>query len=102
MPNKELLLQYATLKEKQKQIESEIEMLKESVLAEIHSIIGETDQNVNLEGRGTFVITKKKKWEYSDSVKQQEKTLKNMKDDEERTGEAAYTIQEVLMYKASE
>jgi len=100
MPNKELLLQYATLKEKQKAIETEIEMLKESVLAEIRSIVGESDQNVALEGRGTFVITKKKKWEYSDLVKRLERELKNNKDDEERTGEARFTIQEILMYKA--
>lgn len=102
MPNKELLLQYANLKIKQKAIEQELEMLKAQTLAEVLSITGGEDQPVALsELPGfSFSLANYKTWVYTQFVKDSEAALKERKAEEQKTGEATFTEEPQLRFNS--
>lgn len=89
MPNKEILIQYATLKLQAKKIEDELEMLKAQVQAEVEAIIGTSDQQVTLSdlpGVSLSLAKARAKWEYTPQTRAAEEALKETKKEEEQTG----------------
>ena len=95
--NRTLLEQYATLKIKQKQIEAELDMMQPQVLTEIRAI--SVDQPVMLENVGTYSITKKKKWQFSEAVMDLKVKVTDMETQEKADGTAKFEEQEVLVFR---
>lgn len=93
--NKENLNRYAELKAQAKAIESEIEDLKPGILADMKA--AEADK-VDHEA-GSFVITKKKSWKFSDKVDAMKDAVKNLEADEKADGTATFEETEILMFK---
>ncbi len=91
MPNKELLLQYANLKIKEKAIAAELELLKETVQKEVEALIGPDSEQVALSDLPGFSFSLAKarpKWEYSAATKAMQEDLKSIQDEEVQTGKA--------------
>lgn len=93
--NKENLDRYAELKAQIKDIESEIEELKPGILADMKA--AEADK-IDHEA-GSFVITKKKSWKFSDKVDAMKDAVKNLEADEKADGTATFEETEILMFK---
>ena len=95
--NKPLLEQYAQLKIKEKQIESEMEMIKEQVLKEVKSI--SVDQPVQVGEFGTFSITMKKKWQFSEELLDMKVKVTQKEKQEQQDGTATFEETEILVFK---
>lgn len=92
MPNKDLLIQYLTLKTQAKKIDEEIELIKIQVQAEVESLLdGSEAEQVTLQEFPDISLSLAKaraKWQYSPTVQDLESDLKEMKKTEEQTGKA--------------
>ncbi len=94
---KELLERYASIKERQKRDEEELESLSNEITLKI------TEQGadkINADGIGTFTIAKRKLWKYSEQVEHTFDQLKSMKDEEQANGEATFIENPYLIFKA--
>lgn len=87
-------LKYAELKDKIKYLTAQAKELEPEVMAEMKD-----QEKVKLE-IGTFYIATKKKWEYSDKVRETEMRVKVLKKKEEEEGTATFTESKVLNYKS--
>lgn len=95
--NKPLLEQYAQLKLKQRQIEDELDMLKIQALQEVKAI--STDQPVQVGELGTFSITKKKIWQFSEEVMDLKVKVSDLETKEKQDGTAKFEEQDILVFK---
>lgn len=96
---KEILRNYASLKERISKLEDEIDLLKpqiEVIIVELNP----TDNIVEAEW-GMFSLVPKRKYTYTEATKEAEKALKARKADEEATGEATYTVNPYVLFKAA-
>lgn len=96
---KATLKHYASLKAQIAQLEDQIDMIRPEVEV-IITEINPTDNIVESEW-GTFSLVPKRKYEYTEDTKEAEKALKNRKAKEEATGEATYTVNPYVLFKAS-
>lgn len=89
--------QYAELKNKISQIELSLKALQPDILA----MIEEAGQDVKVTGVGTFSRSERKTWTYSQFVQDSEKSLKERKKEEEKSGEATFEVTTVFpIFKA--
>lgn len=94
--NKELYQKYADLKNQLSKLEEEAEIVKVSIMedmkeAEVEKVEAEY---------GSFTITSRKNWAYTDKVKGLETTLKATKKEEEEKGLATASITNSLLFKS--
>lgn len=91
MPNKELLITYAQNKLKISELEKDNEFIKDQVLKEVHALIGDTDQKLELTefpGCSYSLAKARAKWDYTAETKAAEEALKATKKEEEQLGKA--------------
>lgn len=99
---RELWLQYGALKIKAKQIEDEMDMIKELVVKEVIAERGDTKEPITLKELPgyTFNITTKTTYKYSDYVQASDLALKERKKEEEQKGwYLDKTEQQILVFK---
>lgn len=96
MSDKEILQKYAEIKQKISAYEEEADLLRGDVMDAIQRI-NPTDGIVESEF-GSFVIVQKRKYEYSDTIKDIENNLKQAKKEAEAKGEATYVVQPYLKF----
>lgn len=82
---KELFITYAKLKAAEKELKAQIDEMSPQVL----EAMGDNDE-VELEGYGTFVRANRRSWTYPQPIQQAEADLKVAKKTSEQTGEASY------------
>jgi hypothetical protein len=99
--NKDLLLEFASLKIQEKDIQDKLNLLKDKALSEIQLIQGSTKQPVTLSElpRYAFSVMDKKTWAYSPTCKEFEDQLKGLKKQEEADGTATFETQNFLIFK---
>jgi len=95
--NKDLLQQYANLKEQEKVIADEIAKINPLILAEIQA--AEVDK-VEAKDIGTFSLAARETWKYSENVVLAEEGLEELKLAEKRDGTATSTEKPYLVFKA--
>ena len=93
--NKMLFENLAKLESRRKELEIEIELARHAVLQEMQKGGADT---VKAEV-GTFTVTTRKKWAYSDEVKVAETNIKNLKKVEEETGIAKFEESKSLLFR---
>lgn len=91
---KDAAIEYEQLKIKQREIEERLEILHPIV----SSIIPE-GQNVMMK-EGYFYIQPRREWKFSENVKQAEKNLKTLKENEKADGTATYKESPTLYYRS--
>jgi len=94
--NKDLLQQYANLKEREKEIASEIAKINPLILAEIESA---GVDKVDAKDIGTFSIASRKTWKFSEDVELAEEGLEELKKTEKANGVAQATEKPYLVFK---
>lgn len=95
---KEKLQEYADLKTLIKQAETKIKELKpevDKILIELNP----ADDNKVETDFGTFCRVQKRKYKYSTEVEVLSDKIKEMKETEEQTGKAEYTIEPYILFK---
>jgi len=97
MINKELFKEYADLKIQIKSLEEKSKELEPKVLEQMQ--VEEVEQVKS--DFGTFSITKRKSWKYSENVKMAEDAVKAQKSLEEKEGIATFEEKQGLMFKQS-
>lgn len=98
MDNTKLKL-YAELKGKVKALEDELKALQPEILADLKERTKElADKSIRFEF-GTFSITERKTWEYTEMLMEKEKELKESKKAEELAGIAKVTVTESVRYQ---
>jgi len=96
MKNKELFEEYADIKLKIKTLTARQDEIKPAIL---ENLIGEGPEAVvELEDKGKFSWYGKRKWVYSQPVKDASDQLKKMKKEEEAKGIADYSETPVLIF----
>lgn len=104
MTNKQenLLQDYAALKAQQKEIEANLEDMEPKVL----SLLEKTGVDTLQEEYGTFSVTYRKKWTYSEELVEKERQyaaiIKQEKSDEQENGEAKAEEVKGLSYRKYE
>lgn len=94
--NKEILQQYANLKEQEAVIAAEITKLGPLILAEI-SAAGV--DKVEAKDVGTFTVAKRKTWKFSEDITLAEEGLEELKRTEKANGVAKATEKPYLLFK---
>ena len=94
--NKLIFENLAKLERGKKDIEIEIELARHAVIMEMKKENADTAKVTEV---GTFTLTKRKKWSYSDEVKVAEGNVKNLKKVEEETGIAKFEESESLLFR---
>lgn len=83
---------YEELKQLVREANAEIENLKPTIMEAV-------PEGVEVKGaNGMFTVRTRSSWKYTDKVKQFEKNLKQLKADEEATGDAEQVLSHVLYY----
>lgn len=102
MPNRDLLLQFANLKIKEKAIKAELDMVKDQALKEVELLVGDSDQPLALtELPGfSFSLASYKTWTYTHFVQDSEAALKERKSEEQKTGDATFTEEKQLRFNS--
>lgn len=100
--NKDLLIEYAELKKQEKEISAKIDEFKPKVMEMLLEVGIDEEHPVELADVGTFSLGKRRKYVYSDRVQSLEKTIKEEKEREERTGEAQYNETTYTIFKEIE
>ncbi len=100
--DKIILQEYAELKIQEKEITKKLEECKGKVLETLLEVGIDEEHPVELNGIGTFSLGKRRKYIYSDKVKNLEKVIKEEKETEERTGEAKYDETVYTIFKSIE
>ena len=95
--NKDLLQQYANLKEQERVIAEEIAKINPLVLAEIDAAGAD---KVEAKGIGTFSKASRKTWKFSKEVELAEEGLEELKRQEKADGTATVTEKPYLLFKA--
>ena len=95
--NKELLQQYANLKEQERQIAEEISKINPLILAEIRA---QGVDKVEAKGVGTFSVAERKTWSFSPQVIELEESVEKLKVHEKATGIATSERKPYLMFKS--
>ncbi|MFQ3598446.1 MAG: hypothetical protein SNJ66_08885 [Chloroherpetonaceae bacterium] len=85
----QLLRRYIALKEKAREIESEIESLKSNIFFTISELQDETGEKEIIFEDSVFTIGYRKSYEYPIHIKEMEKELKAAKKEAEASGEAS-------------
>lgn len=91
---KELFKQYAELELQKRKIEEEQIILKQRLLDEMHN---EKADEVKTE-KGSFIIMKRKIWQYTIRVEELIETLKRTKAEEEAKGTATFETKETMAF----
>lgn len=94
--NKDLLQQYANLKEQEKAIALEIAKINPLILAEIDAA---GVDKVEAKDIGTFSIAKRKTWKFSEDVQLAEEGLEELKTKEKAKGIATAVEKPYLIFK---
>lgn len=98
--NKKILERYATLKVEIKKLETELEYLQPEVLKEISAVYVDKPVTTDeLKDIGTFSITKKKKWQYSEELMDMKVKVTEREQKEKQDGTATFEEQEILVFK---
>lgn len=90
---KEIFITYAKLKAAEKELKTQIDEMSSQVL----EAMGGNDE-VELEGYGTFVRANRRSWTYPQPIQQAEDDLKKAKKTAEQTGNASYTENSYLRF----
>lgn len=90
------LIRYEELKRFQKSINDELTELNKEILEEFQRTGAQKSKELE---HGVIVLCTKKVWKYSNSVKELEGKVKELKDDEMARGIATYNNTEYLVYK---
>lgn len=98
---KEKLQEYADLKSVIKQAENKIKELKPEIDKILVELNPEDDNKVETDF-GTFSRVPKRKYKYSTEVEVLSDKVKEMKETEEQTGTAEYTIEPYILFKPKE
>ena len=97
--NNDLFKEYAITKQMIKTAEEELKQLQPEILKELKERTKEMeDKNLKFEF-GTFSITERKTWTYSEKIDVMEIGMKKLKKMEEETGVATATVTESLRYQ---
>ena len=94
--NKEILQQYANLKEQERVIAAEIAKINPLILAEIEA---SGVDKVEAKEIGTFSVAKRKTWKFSKDVELAEEGLDELKRIEKASGVATATEKPYLIFK---
>lgn len=94
MSTKDILIEYAKMKESIKELEVKIKELQPQVF----EIMGDNEE-LELQDIGTFVIGKRRQWSYPQVIKQAEEDLKTAKKEAERNGDAEYVENPYILFK---
>lgn len=97
--NRKLLVEYAELKLKEKDIAEKIKIMKDAVLAEVLNFLDGEDRPMELKGYGQILIINKPVWKYTDKVRQLETMMKEQKTKEEAEGDATCEYNTYPMFK---
>ncbi len=93
--NKEKFERYAEIKRQIKALESEADELSPELMRDMEAEgVDKVDAEV-----GTFTVSGKKKWTYSDALQNEEAALKEQKKDEQATGVATYEESKFLVFR---
>lgn len=92
---KENFALYAQLKKQEKAVEEELKRLQPLLIAEMEEAKAD---KVDSE-QGTFTLSAKKKWSYSEAVDRIEANLKEVKKTEQATGTAKYEESKYLVFR---
>jgi hypothetical protein len=101
MNDKEILFKYAEIKRLIGEYEEQLKELKPQVQEVILKINPDDDSKVETDF-GTFSLVQKRKYTYSTETQVLEDKLKEVKETEEQTGKATYSINPYLLFKAKE
>jgi len=93
---KDTLTEYARIKIEASILDAKVEEMKGQVLA----IMEESGaEEIELADYGKLSLGSRRKWEYSQPIKDREDALKEDKKNEERTGDATYTENKYVLFK---
>jgi len=96
---KDLINKLAELRIKEKEIAAEIK----AIVAEVTPTVSDLDSGAQLEVEsGTFTIQKRRVWTYPAYVNMAEDVFKEAKEKAQATGDAEYTENTSLVFKANE
>ena len=94
--DKELFNEYGRIKNQIKELEGQLEPMKEKILEQI----GDREDPVDVDC-GTFTISKRRTYTYPKEIESLEKRLKEEKKIAERTGAATYVEARILKFEGS-
>ena len=94
--NKENYKLYAELEQQKKDIEEKQKKIKEEIVSEM---IEQQADTIKADF-GTFSLTKRKTWKYSDTVEKLNEQVKTQKKLEEENGTATFEENQSLMFRA--
>lgn len=95
LKDRDLYEQYAMMKNASKVLDERTTELQEMILEEMNRI-GVEKQKFEY---GSFSITERKTWKYTDDVKQKETEFKEAKKSEEESGTATCEIKKGLLFR---
>ena len=97
--NKELFEKLADLRVAEREIKAKIE----EILPEINASVEDLDSGTIIESpSGTFTVTKRRTWTYSEGLEKLEEQVKKEKKLEEQKGIATYVEKPTVIFKSVE
>ena len=96
LKDRDLYEQYAMMKNAASVLDERIKELSEMIVGEMSETIGVEKQTFKY---GTFSLTHRKSYTYSDKVKEKEEQLKALKKKEEESGKAKVEIKTGLLFR---
>lgn len=93
---REILSEYADIKNKIKELEQKAEELSTTIQAQM---VENGVDKVDAEGLGTFTVAKRKAWKYSEDVVRLAEDLANQKKTEQADGTATFEEDPYLVFK---
>ncbi len=100
MKNKELIEEYARLKQEEKAVALRLEELKPQVFETLESTGLDREHPIELSSIGTFSLGVRRTWKYTPEVLKAEAILKAKKKEEEQLGTAEYVENPYLIFKS--
>jgi len=97
MASKDPVIRFAEIKSEMVLLENELKFLHDEVLKRVRDLAGEDLKPVDV-ALGTFIIARRKVWEYTPAVAEIEATLKEQKKTEQATGAAKFEVEEQLRF----
>lgn len=94
---REILTEYADIKNKIKDLEQKAEELSTTIQAQMAE---NGVDKVDADGLGTFTVAKCKAWKFSDEVIRMAEDLSNLKKTEQADGTATFEEDPYLVFKA--
>jgi nucleoid DNA-binding protein len=92
--NKNLFEEYASLKQKEKELVEKIKELAPKIMEEMGD-----NEEVELGDVGRFIVGRRRSWVYPQTIQEAEENIKVAKRDAEKLGDAEYAENPYLIYK---